>query len=470
MEELQKLIQTLVNPQENYSNETKLQTKLLCDKIISDNAHNLEFFFRLIQTATDPYVKFWSISALYQLIHTSSLSQNMYTLYFNTIINYPSAVLTNTYIETKYGLLFVLLIKTHYPSLWPNAFNKLLELTHIKDQNIDMKVKIVGFVLTVLLEFDREIVEFNDNKTQEDFKKSKEIKEQMKKTDIANICYFLKEVIISGHILNSSSGEQLAIKALNVLEVFIPWINIESTLSLFPELIKLLENEVFQANSMRCVNALVSKGMEPLVKLELIEKNHILDLLSKVSPNATEDYLKEITSLMSKLGLFYLECATSHKELPPEIKANSQSIFFNIIQLAYQCFQTFPLDLTLSLIQLFNHYISSFRYTEYLEVHKISIDRLIEILIIRMQHTDTIIPSTEITTQIYKKEINSIIINILSIPLLQQQFILFVSKLITSLQTQYTQFTLTQKIIILYLFIKLGEHIKGILFFQSRFK
>eukprot|EP00826_Nyctotherus_ovalis_P052511 TRINITY_DN6667_c0_g1_i1.p1 TRINITY_DN6667_c0_g1~~TRINITY_DN6667_c0_g1_i1.p1 ORF type:complete len:214 (-),score=23.82 TRINITY_DN6667_c0_g1_i1:190-831(-) len=211
---------------------------------------------------------------------------------------------------------------------------------------------------------------------------------------------------------------------------------------------------------MRCVNALVSKGMEPLSKLDLIEK-HILPLLSKLNPSTSEDCLRETASLIGKLGLFYLDCATTNKELPSEVKTKAEPAFFNILKLAYQYFSMIPIDVAGSLVQLFTHYINAFKHIEFREIHKNSIDELMQLLVNRMQYSDATIPITESATQLYRKEINSIICHLLAVPLLQQELVHFVGRLAASLKAQYAQFTLTQKLIVLYLFLKIGENIKG---------
>ncbi len=149
MEELQKLVHILLNPQQNYSNEVKVQTQAQSEKIIADHAQDCAYFFQVLESSADIYTKFWTIDAICRIVaryypsYSPALKQQLHDLYFATLERNPMAVLANPCIENRYALVFVGLIRASYPTVWPSAFVKLLSLlcTELAGKSIEHKLR-----------------------------------------------------------------------------------------------------------------------------------------------------------------------------------------------------------------------------------------------------------------------------------------------------------------------------------------
>lgn len=145
MEELYKTIEELLNPKQNYPNEIKVETQGYLEKIICEHASDCNYFFSLLNVGTGMYVKFWAVGALEQIIlkyynsYTKQMKDQFHDLYFNLLLNEPSVVLCNPHVESKYALLFILLVRSDYPTQWPDAFTRLMIL--LKQQSLSSQLR-----------------------------------------------------------------------------------------------------------------------------------------------------------------------------------------------------------------------------------------------------------------------------------------------------------------------------------------
>ena len=255
MEELQKLVHILLNPQQNYSNEVKLHTQATCDKLIAEHAQDYSFFFSIIQSTDDPYLKFWAIGALGSVVekfyaaHPVELRAKLHELFFAFVETNPAALFANTFIENRYALLFISIVKADYPTHWPDAFGRLLGLLNSKISDFALKIKVTDFILTALIEFDREVVEYYENKTQDDFQRGREIKEELRKGKVGDIALLLGEIIDNAGLLEGQNAGGLVNKALEAAEKIIAWASVETFMEKIVKLVTCLRSSSFQSIS-----------------------------------------------------------------------------------------------------------------------------------------------------------------------------------------------------------------------------
>eukprot|EP01022_Parablepharisma_sp_SALTPOND_P000947 TRINITY_DN105311_c2_g1_i1.p1 TRINITY_DN105311_c2_g1~~TRINITY_DN105311_c2_g1_i1.p1 ORF type:complete len:550 (-),score=42.74 TRINITY_DN105311_c2_g1_i1:2202-3851(-) len=481
MEELQKLVHIALNPQQNYSNEVKFHTQAQFDKIIADHSQDCDFFFNIIRSTTDPYIKFWAIGALGSIVekfypsYPVSLKQSLHESYFALLESSPAVILTDTFIENRYALLFISIVKIGYPADWPDAFKKLLGLLDSKAVASDFayKIRITDFILTALIEFDREIVEFYENKTQEDFQRSREIKEEMRKKVVADIVFLLSQILDNADFLGAHAAGQLVTKSLVVSEKFIAWTSVETFLERVPKYVELLGNKAFQVNAAKCIYALLEKGMEPIAKLSIIEKYHLLEILAKVdiSSSENEEYAKEVSLIINRVGLFFLECSTGHEDLSLDIKKSSQENFYNVLQLACKCLDSDSTAVSLNVVELINQYVNSLRREpELTQIHMNSLTFIVQLLVKRIQYPpyysveDPPENASDEPYIYYRNELNSILANMLTLPTVQKDLLNLMGQIISNLKLKHAELTPHQREAALYILFRIGEPLRGSLF------
>ena len=471
MEELQRIIHITLNPQQNYSPEIRLQTQAQCDKIILDHAQDFAFFFNIIRSASDSYVKFWAIGVIGQIVerfyssYPLLLKESLHKMYFDVINECPISIFSDSFIENRYALLFITILKVDFPFEWENAFEMLFKITsnQIASKDFTVKIKFIGFILSVLMEFNREIIEFDEGKSSEDFKRIREIKSKLNDGTIAEIYYFIDDILNNASTLIANSAIYIITKSLEILERIISWTSIDISITKIPILIKFIEKKKFQVHSLKCLNEIIKKGMEPINKLKIIEDYHLLELVKNINANGDEECFKAISSFINRLGLFYLTCLHKNCKLEPDIQTNVRTTFFNILQLGYQCLDSEFHEVSIGVIEFLNQYISSLKETEFRPIHKESIGPLIEILLRRMQNPDLYEDYDEDDKSLmyYRNELSSIIANMLLVPSIRPDIIDYIGKLVNCLKFQYLEVPLSQREVVLYIFFRIGEQLKG---------
>lgn len=177
-------------------------------------------------------------------------------------------------------LLVSLCIKRDYPEQWPTAFTDLLSLARSTGWNgVDMIARIIN-------ELEVEVVMFHEDRSRDEVKHNTLIKDTMRTTSaIPEITCFLRDAVhasvLQGHLPIGS-------RCLLCLSQLIGWIDIKLVLpELYPLLRELLqhqEKKVLQAESLACIFEIVKKGMDPVLKVELIAQIEIIPILSSLIP------------------------------------------------------------------------------------------------------------------------------------------------------------------------------------------
>lgn len=138
MEDVKRAILLGTNPQQNYSNEIKQQAQKFLENIIVEHSKDHQFFFQLLKSDTNTFIKFWALSGLETILrnyysgYTAPLKMQLHEIYFQFLEKEPSVIFSEQCIESKYSLLFSLILRSDYPEQWPDAFTRLLSLLKLE--------------------------------------------------------------------------------------------------------------------------------------------------------------------------------------------------------------------------------------------------------------------------------------------------------------------------------------------------
>jgi len=135
-----------------------------------------------------------------------------------------------------------------------------------------------------MIEFDREIVEQSGNLNKECSDRRREIKDQLRKDYVIEIASLLKEIISNVTLFKTMNLEKIVCKALEVMEKLIDWTNPELFEANLPSLATFLKNPILQTNSAKCIYSFIYKGMEPMIKLQLIDRLNLISILAEWNP------------------------------------------------------------------------------------------------------------------------------------------------------------------------------------------
>jgi len=314
MEELKSVISVLFNPIKFHTNEEKQQAEQYSNNIIQSHKTDYSFFFNLMEMCPDIYIQFWALSALEVIIkqhypsYPIELRKQLHDLYFLMLEKKPMIIFGNQLIEQKYSFLFILLLKADYPQYWPEAFDKLLTLLNIEIclQDINAKFKYIGnsfitiieFILRVFLDFEREIIDQYEAKTDADCLKAKEIKEEMRKKVINDIAAFLGQLVQNFGSFKESNRLGILGKGLEVMMQLIDWANLDLFVGNLPALVHFLGVNTLQTPSAKCLYSIIDKGMDAKKKLDMFDSLGLLHILSQWNPslpNSNEEFGQMVT-------------------------------------------------------------------------------------------------------------------------------------------------------------------------------
>lgn len=183
-----------------------------------------------------------------------------------------------TYYVNNLLSIVALLIKWDYPNLWPSAFQELLLLSKRDGLRSNL------FLITVMQEFEIEVVAFNDSRSKEEVARNTHIKDVMRSTGVTYaLTEFLCEVIMK--ILdNLSQGvglheirsmEDAVRKALLRLSELFSWIDASIVRQALPLVFKCatMSSESFsvQVEALICLRELLKRGMDAKTRLSLLQ-------------------------------------------------------------------------------------------------------------------------------------------------------------------------------------------------------
>ena len=226
MDELTYAILTQLNPKFGVSAELQSKAKDYCAKVIQEHYSDYMYFFTLLQGASDIYVKFWSIGALEEIINNyynkydAGSRHQLHECFLSILEKEPGTVLCSPYIESKYANLFCLILREDYPESWTDAFTRLFSLLQLQvcATTPPVKIKYISFILSCLLAFNREIVDFYEVKKIEEHKKGMKIKDEIRNNVINDIAFLIQQVVENNEFFSANNSLYIVAQSLEVLE------------------------------------------------------------------------------------------------------------------------------------------------------------------------------------------------------------------------------------------------------------
>jgi Exportin 1-like protein len=260
-----------------------------------DNPNSLNYLFWYLQALEEILNKSYSLFP--PPAHTEIQS------FLFVIIESRLDIIQKHYgVLNKFALLYVRVIQTDFPDIWPNAFNILIE--RVRRTNDHTRL-----FLFVMKAFSEEFVEELGYLTQEQLRRSNLLKDAIREKVLISACEIWKQIL-------NGSDIQLVFLTLQVISPYIIWIPLELSLNFFGDFMKYLNNAETQIPSLRCIDSLVNKKMDPLKKLEIIKKLNLIEFIRVFSLEPFDmlsDIPKTIANLIDSLGENLLDIETGEE-------------------------------------------------------------------------------------------------------------------------------------------------------------
>lgn len=307
--------------------------------------------------------------ALMNWIHSAMQDTNRGLNYASTGKAYRVGNLP-TYLLNNLVTVLTLCVKVEYPSSWPDAFDQLLQFGSTNFAGLDFSVRL-------LTDLDREVVTFEQGRSSEEIARNAAIKDAMRANgttgDVVKLlcssAVFLRSKVIeiAGEAEklgrgNEFSGETpikdfsgatvsqvnlLAKRCLRGLSTYITWVDINLVVhEAMNTIFQSLQDQVLCSAALSCVYSLVKKGMDPVLKVQLMQSVDILGVLRHVPTNiqasrnsfsqttmadedgAEHDEENHVEALGSVVDMILLElcgCWTKYEEMLANVKVGKGS-------------------------------------------------------------------------------------------------------------------------------------------------
>ncbi|OMJ90682.1 hypothetical protein SteCoe_6966 [Stentor coeruleus] len=243
-------------------------------------------------------------------------------------------------ILNKFSVLYVRVLQVDFPVSWPLAFQILID----RAQRSPIHAKLF---LSVMKAFSEEFTEEYGYLTQEQLKRSSELKDAIKERVLRGASDIWK-VILDGEDQSLSSG------TLQVMKNYIPWIPLELSLAFFPYFCKYLNLQATQVPALQCIDSIVNKKMEPQKKYEIIQKLNLITFIQNFSFEAF-DMLSDVPKIMASL-------IDSLAENLLDIEIGNE--FFIVFNCVLKCLNTVEPEVSSTVFGAVSKYIRAIKFKE----------------------------------------------------------------------------------------------------------
>ncbi|XP_065889699.1 exportin-T-like isoform X2 [Dysidea avara] len=226
-----------------------------------------------------------------------------------------SGPVEKNFVKNKMAQLYAMVCVIDYPSRWGSFFSDLL--TCVSSGNL----AVIDLYLRVLLAIDTEVVDRDFIHTPEENQRNTLIKDTMREQCVSSLVESWYQIMVTFEQYN----HEVTCLVMKVVGAYVSWIDInyianERFSSL---LLKYLQVEQLRESSCDCLTEIVSKGMDPLNKIELAETlTHTLKemgvLMTTPSNDDDADFQSKLSKLVNGIGM---SLVTSYNKL---LKSNDK--------------------------------------------------------------------------------------------------------------------------------------------------
>ena len=216
------------------------------------------------------------------------------------------------FVTAKIAHVFAILVKRDYPERWGHAFEELLSISM---SHPELFLRILGALVD-------EVVDFSADLSREDVRRNSLIKDSMRGISPSNPSAPAPETTVMPRIFSSmveiirlastcnvqnsdcsSSSAALAVLSFSTMKLYVSWVDINLIMhenvinAIFGSLTSQRSDGVAEAAA-ECVLEIVNKGMDELMKLQLLQQLNLYEFLSSMSSSSVvlETKLGEIVN------------------------------------------------------------------------------------------------------------------------------------------------------------------------------
>ncbi|XP_063847188.1 exportin-T-like [Scylla paramamosain] len=201
------------------------------------------------------------------------------------------------YIQNKTAQLMALVFIVDYPDRWPSFIADVLSTLHTGPNAVDL-------YLRLLLAIDTEVVDREIIHTQAESERNNRIKDTMREHCVMDLTNSWYDILVKYEKTHPS----LVCQCHDVIGAYICWIDITLIANdrFVCKLVDHLKEPLLREAAADCIHEVITKGMEPLAKTQLIESFvTVLDRAGVLKPvdDDDSDFLVKLARLINGIGV-----------------------------------------------------------------------------------------------------------------------------------------------------------------------
>ena len=328
LQKLENIIFKLYEP--NPSEEIKTYCNNIKNHYLS-NLYNFHELFNCLSLSINKYFQFYIIDILIEIIETKyneltpDLKSKFLALILETISNHIEKLYTEKFIANKFCYMIIHFLIFDFPqnnnNFFKNIHNDILNTT---DNN--KKILKLTIYLDIFLIFDDELVKYKHANTEFLANKSTIIKEYLRNNEMKEILDLLFIILSNEEILK----ENIIKKCIKVVSELIDWVIINSFGNIMQLILnKYINNLNYIDEIIQCLTAIIKKGMEPQLKIEIIQNIKINSIIENyLNLNGLNTItLEYLAGLINETGNILLEVYANIKSF----QNNNNSEFIKLL-------------------------------------------------------------------------------------------------------------------------------------------
>ncbi|GAN04674.1 tRNA exportin [Mucor ambiguus] len=203
-----------------------------------------------------------------------------------------------SFIRNKAAQSLTLLFTHVYPTIWPSFFKDMIAVAKTPSGTPSHE-KAADFFLRLCISIDEEIARMDIPRTREEVIRNTNIKDTMRLGDIQLLASFWFDLLQEFRSANPSIA-QLALKNIGS---FIAWMDISLVVNdqVMSVLYELLSDTNLRISACECLADVISKGMLPADKLNMLQMLNITDVLGRLDMSEPE-FVEYVARLINALG------------------------------------------------------------------------------------------------------------------------------------------------------------------------
>ncbi|KAI9254548.1 armadillo-type protein [Phascolomyces articulosus] len=203
------------------------------------------------------------------------------------------------FIRNKAAQSLTLLFAHVYPNIWPTFFKDIMELVQTPTGSSSHE-KAADFFLRLCLSIDEEVARLDIPRNREEVVRNTAIKDNMRLGDIQLLASFWFELLQEFRTSNSTIG-QLALRNIGA---YVSWMDISLVMNdqVMSALYELLNDTNLRIAAAECLADVVSKGMQPLDKLQMIQMLNLTETMGRLERSDPE-FIEHLARLTNVIGI-----------------------------------------------------------------------------------------------------------------------------------------------------------------------